>query len=318
MGREVVMPKLGMTMEKGKIVKWHAAIGDMIEKGDCLAEVETDKVTLEIESLHEGFLLKVYAQVGDEVPVNEPIAFIGVQGEEFKRSGIHLFTGVGVKNIFKDSNTHQIKLADGQAVCAEKVLLAVGRKPEMSAYENLGLKTSDKGYIAVDEKMRTSLENVLAIGDITGNVQLAHVASAQGVAAVENLFGSENKMNYDVVPNCIFTYPEIASVGLTEEQGKAKNIPYKTARFPFTASGKALAMGNTKGFVKIIADSRWHEILGVHIIGPEAANLIAEAALAMKLESTAQELARTIHAHPTLSEALMEAALDLEGEAIHL
>jgi dihydrolipoamide dehydrogenase len=272
-------------------------------------------------------LASVFAAFGVEVSIIEimPTILPMVDGEvvkviqdEFSRRGIKLLTGVGVKKILKTSVGHQLVLGDGRTVNAEKILMAVGRKPNRGAFENLGLKVSKEGYLVVNDKMQTSEENILAVGDITGKMQLAHVASAQGVVAVENLFGKEARIDYDLVPNCIFTYPEVAFVGMTEEQAKAKKIPYKAFKFPFAASGKALAIGNTKGFVKIIADSRWHEILGVHIVGPEAANLIAEAVVAMKLEATTEELARTIHAHPTLSEAIMEAALGINDQAIHI
>jgi dihydrolipoamide dehydrogenase len=238
--------------------------------------------------------------------------------QEFAGKGISIFTGAGVEKIVKTGDMHRLILTDGREVEAEQVLMAVGRRPESQAYRSLGLKLDAKGYIDVNDRMETSLKNVYAIGDITGKIQLAHVASAQGLVAVENIFGKPGTMDYDVIPNCVFTHPQVAFVGLTEKQIKNKKIPYKVFRFPFYASGKALALGYTKGFVKIIADSRWDEILGVHIIGPGATDLIAEAAVAMKLEATAAELARTIHAHPTLSEAIMEAAAGIHDEAIHI
>ena len=240
-----------------------------------------------------------------------------VQGEFVKR-GIKIYTSSSISKITKNAGMNQIILSDGKVIEAEKILMAVGRAPSISVFESLGLKVNQRGYIQVNSKMETSIPNILAIGDITGNIQLAHVASAEGLVAVENLFGEKGEMSYDVVPSCIFTYPEIASVGMTQKQVEEKKIPYKTSKFPFYASGKALAIGETKGFVKIISDSRWDEILGVHIVGPDAADLIMEAVVAMKLEGTAQELAHTIHPHPTLSETIMEAAEGLVGRAIHI
>lgn len=236
--------------------------------------------------------------------------------EELIKSGIKVYTDTGVNKIKKHKNINQLILSNNQIVETQRVLLAVGRKPENYVFSDLNLKINNKGYIKVNEKMQTSQKNIYAIGDVTGEIQLAHVASMQGIVAVENLFGEERVMEYNAVPNCIFTYPEIASVGLTEEE--IKNTPYKVSKFPFAGNGKALAIGNTKGFVKIISDSRWDEILGVHIIGPSAADLIAEAALAIKLEATTEELVNTIHAHPTLSEAIMEAAEGIFGKAIHI
>jgi len=243
---------------------------------------------------------------------------VKVVQDEFTRRGIKLYTGIGVNKICKSGANYQIILSDGKTVETEKILMAVGRKPDDSAFISLGLKVNEKGYIEVNDRMETSIKNVLAIGDITGKIQLAHVASAQGIAAVENLFGKENHMSYDVVPSCIFTNPEVAYVGMTEKQVKEKNIPYKVFKFPFYVSGKALALGDTRGFVKIIADSRWDEILGVHIVGPEAINIITEAVVAMKMEATVEDLAYTIHPHPTLSEAIMEASEGIIGKATHI
>ncbi|SHM83488.1 Pyridine nucleotide-disulphide oxidoreductase [Caldanaerovirga acetigignens] len=166
--------------------------------------------------------------------------------------------------------------------------------------------------------MRTNVEGVYAIGDITGRYQLAHVASHQGIVAAANATGENKVMDYRAVPSCIFTSPEVAYVGLTEKEAREiYGDGIKIGRFPFIASGRALTLGETEGFVKIIADFKWNEILGVHIIGQGATELIAEAVLAIKLECTAEELADTIHAHPTLSETVMEASFDLLGMPIH-
>lgn len=243
---------------------------------------------------------------------------VAVIEEEFGQQGIKLINGVQISRIEKSGERNKIILADNNIVEAELVMMAVGRKPQTAAYSDLSLNLDEKGYIEVNEKMQTSMKNVYAIGDITGKIQLAHVASAQGMIAAENSCGKESKMEYEAIPNCVFTHPQAAFVGLTEKQAKKQQIPFITFKFPFYANGKALALGDTKGFVKIIADKRWDEIIGVHIVGPNATDLIAEAAVAMKLEATAEELARTIHAHPTLSETLMEAAGGIHGEAIHI
>jgi len=157
--------------------------------------------------------------------------------------------------------------------------------------------------------MQTGIGNIYAIGDVTNKIQLAHVASAQGIAAVEHIMGKEIEMDYTVVPNCIFTYPEVSSVGITGQLAAEQGIAVKTGKFPFMATGRALAAGQAEGFVKI---------LGATIVGPHAADLIAEAALAMKLGATAEQLAGTIHAHPTLAEAVMEAAEAVHGLSIHI
>ena len=181
-----------------------------------------------------------------------------------------------------------------------------------------GVKTNERGWIPVDEYCRTNVPGIYAIGDIGGRIWLAHLASAMGICAVENICGNSNEFSYDLVPGCIFTKPEIGMLGLTEEQCKEQNINYKVGKFPFAALGKAMAINETDGFCKIIADAETDQVLGIHIIGPHATDLIAEAGPAMLLEITARELGRAIHAHPTLGEAMMEAAHAVHGESAHI
>ncbi len=191
----------------------------------------------------------------------------------------------------------------------DKVLVAVGRRPD---YESLGLKEIDiqveKGKILVNGKMETSIPNIYAIGDVTGGILLAHVASTEGTVAAVNAMGGQKHMNYSVVPSCIYTSPELASVGLSEEQAISQGMEIVIGKSQFIGSGKALAMGENKGLVKIIAEAGSGKILGVHILGPQATSLISEAALAIKLGATVEDVADTIHAHPSLPETLMEAA----------
>jgi len=201
-------------------------------------------------------------------------------------------------------------------IVTEEVLFT-DRAPNI---KNLGLETTgvrvDKGRIVVDNEMKTNVPDVYAAGDITGG-WLAHVAFAEGVVAAENAMGLRSTIDYNVIPRCTFTNPEVASVGLTEEQAKARGYSVRLGRFPFLANGRALTLREHEGFVKIIADDKSGEILGVHIIGPRATDLISEAALAMKLEATVEEIANTIHPHPTLAETLREAALDAAGKPLH-
>ncbi len=201
-----------------------------------------------------------------------------------------------------------------QEIQVDKVLVAVGRRPD---YEDLGLEEIDiqveKGKITVNSKMETSIPNIYAIGDVTGGILLAHVASAEGTVAAVNAMGRQKKMNYRVVPSCIYTSPELASVGITEEQAKSAGIQVVIGKSQFVGSGKALAMGENKGLVKIVAEAGSGKILGVHILGPQATSLISEAALAIKLGATVDDIADTIHAHPSLPETLMEAAEQAVG-----
>ena len=203
------------------------------------------------------------------------------------------------------------------AVETVKEILMRNLKTEGLEIGSIGVKT-ERNRIVVDESFETSVKGVYAIGDVTGGVQLAHAASAQGVAAAERMMGTESRMNFSIIPACIYTHPEIASVGMTERQAKDAGISYNIGKFPFRANGKALAMGQGEGFVKIIADKKYGEIFGVHIIGPRATDMIGEMAVAMKLEGTAEDIGATIHAHPTLSEAIMEAAHDCAGHAVHM
>ena len=202
---------------------------------------------------------------------------------------------------------------------AEKVLVAIGRKANTASLnlEAGGLK-NDRGRIIVNEKMETSVSGVYAIGDcVLGYAQLAHTASAMGEVAAENIMGLSAIYDESTNPTCVYIEPEAASVGLTEEQAKAKGIDYKVGRFPMSANGKALILNGGEGLVKIIAGAKYGEVLGMHIIGPRATDLIAEGALAIRLEATVDELISTIHSHPTVTETLREAALNVEKRAIH-
>ena len=209
--------------------------------------------------------------------------------------------------------------ADGKqgTISAETLLVAVGRRPYT---EGLGLENTriqvDRGYIKVDEYMRAAEPNVYAIGDVIPTPWLAHVASKEGCLAAEHIAGrNPQPINYDHVPNCTYCEPEIGSVGLSEAKARERGYQVKVGKFPFSALGKAMILGETEGFVKVVTDAKYDEVLGVHIIGPHATDLLAEACVAMGLEATAEELGHIMHAHPTLSEALMEAAEAVHGMA---
>ncbi|MDR0584722.1 MAG: dihydrolipoyl dehydrogenase [Treponema sp.] len=205
-----------------------------------------------------------------------------------------------------------------QEASGSMVIMAVGRKP---LTKNLGLESANiaavKGFVTVDEYLRANVPNIYAIGDITGKVQLAHVASAQGMVAASNIAGKNIKMRYDIIPACVYTNPEAASVGMTEAAVKAAGLPYKTGSFPAIANGRSLIMHSTEGFVKMLTHKETGEILGAHIVAPRATDLIGEIAAAMRAEATIEELADTIHAHPTVNEMIMEAAHDVEGLCCH-
>ncbi|MBU4511065.1 dihydrolipoyl dehydrogenase [bacterium] len=254
------------------------------------------------------------------LPIDEEIARRLTQ--ILKRKGIEILTDCKVKEIKKNHQNLEVLVSatDGEKrLETEKVLLAAGRVPELGNIDvqRLGIEL-DRGAIKVDKKMRTNIPGIYAVGDVVGRIMLAHVASREGIVAVENISGKEVLMDYKVVPNCVFSMPEVASVGLTEEEARKENDNIKVSKFPFMANGKALGMGETEGMVKIIADADTFELLGVHILGVHASDLITEGALALSMEATAEEIINTIHAHPTLAEAIAEAAEGIVGKPIHL
>jgi dihydrolipoamide dehydrogenase len=241
-------------------------------------------------------------------------------GKSLKRQGINVYTGVKLQEIGRGQDKEiSARLSSGDELKADMVLVAVGRVPDTGNIGAEGLNLLDeKGFIRVDEKMRTSSAGIYAVGDAVGGMLLAHKASEEGVVAAENALGLDAKMDYGIIPRCIFTQPEIACVGVSEETARAEGKELKIGRFPFSALGKARASGETEGMVKIISDAATDEIFGIHIVGAGATDLIGEAALAMKLEATAEDIAGTIHPHPTFGEALKEASLAVDGKAIHI
>jgi len=271
----------------------------------------------------------IFHALGTKVTVLEmlPTLLPTVDGElarryksHLQRGGVEVHLRARVEEIRPKGDGLAVRVTDsGEEIEAEKVLVATGRVPytEGLGLEELGIKRAG-GAIAVDEHMATNVPGVYAIGDVTGGAMLAHVASRQGEVAVENILGHPVAMDYRAVPNCVFTLPEIAGVGLTEEEARAEGLDYKVARFPFSASGRALTIGETTGLVKLIYERGSGKVLGMHIMGPHASDLIAEGALAIQMGATARDIAETIHAHPTLPEAIMEAAKAAAfGQAIH-
>lgn len=239
---------------------------------------------------------------------------------EFKKKKIKLLTGVGVVKVEERTDGMRAVLSDGKEITAEKILVSIGRSlnSEGLGLEATGIEKGPKGRIIVNEKMETNIENIYAVGDVTGGMLLAHKASREGIVAASNACGRETRIDYSVVPAAIFTSPEIASVGLREHEAVEKGEKIRTGRFFFRALAKAHAMGEISGFFKIIADADTDRIIGAHIMGPHASDLIHEVAVAMKAGLKVRDIADTIHAHPTLSEGILEAAEDVHGEAIHL
>ncbi|MCX5905099.1 MAG: dihydrolipoyl dehydrogenase [Proteobacteria bacterium] len=235
-----------------------------------------------------------------------------------QKEGIEIFTSTTVSKIEAKGDKKLVSFGDKQKE-VDLVLVAVGRAPYT---EGLGLDkvgvAMEKGFVKVNEYLETSVAGIYAIGDAIGNYMLAHVATAEGETAAQNVLGHKHKMSYRSVPRAVYTNPEVASVGMSEKEAKAKYGDVQIGRFPFVGCGKALVINETGGLVKIIADKKYGEVLGVAILGPHATDLINEAALAIQMEATFEEMAHTIHAHPTIAESIMEAALDVDAKAIHM
>jgi dihydrolipoamide dehydrogenase len=235
-----------------------------------------------------------------------------------KLNKVEIITSAKVIEI---KNSEVVYEKDGKTLSAsgEKVLLSVGRTPNTDPNELDRLKIDhQKGRITTDERMCTSVEGIYAVGDVNGKYMLAHVASEEGITAVENIFGKDVKMSYRTIPQCIYSHPEIAWVGITEREAREKGLEISSGKFPISANGKSIAEGETLGFIKVIVDKKYNELLGIHMVCSHATDMISEGTFAISLEATAEDIVRTMHPHPTVSEALMEAASLSVGKAIHL
>jgi len=269
----------------------------------------------------------IFAQLGVRVTVVEMLerllpnldADVAAEiAKALKKRKVKVFTGTKMEGLEAGSGGVKATLSNGSTVEADLALVCVGRRllSDGLGLEAAGVKVED-GAIAVDEHCETSAAGVYAIGDVTGKLLLAHVASAQGIVAAEHAAGLEARMDYRCVPAAVFSSPEVGTVGLTEAQAAAGGRKVRSAKFPLQALGRAVAMGETAGFAKLVADEATGQVLGVHLVGPHASDVVAEGALAVALEATVRELAHGIHAHPTLPEAVMEAARAWLGQAIH-
>jgi len=307
--------------------------GERILNSDHVLELKKVPATLAV--LGAGAVgtefASIYTSFGTKVTLIEMLPrVLPIEDEEvsaelqkaLRKRGIEVMTGTKLQSAEKTDGGVRLKLEGGKkdTVEAEMLLVAIGRKP---VTENLGLEALgielERGYVKVNAQMQTAVPHIYAIGDVINTPWLAHVASAEGILAAEHMAGQAVKpINYDRVPSCTYCEPEVASVGLTEAKARERGYDVQTGKFPFTALGKARILGKTAGFVKVVRDKKYDEILGIHIIGVQATDLIAEACVALQMEGTDEELLRTMHAHPTLSEAVMEAAHAAHGAAIHI
>jgi len=276
----------------------------------------------------------VWARLGAEVTVIEYLDRItpGMDGEVAKafqkileKQGMTFRLGTKVTGA--ETLKTKVKLSvepaaggDAETIECDTVLVSIGRRPytDQLGLEEVGVTTNDRGFVEIDAHFQTSVEGIYAIGDCVPGPMLAHKAEDEGVAAAEIIAGESGHVNYDVIPGIVYTWPEVASVGKTEEQLKEDGIAYKVGKFPFSANGRARAANDTDGFVKLLADAKTDRILGAHILGPDAGTLIHEIVVGMEFGASAEDIARTCHGHPTLSEAVKEAALATAGRTIHI
>ena len=304
----------------------------------------TSKEALEIESIPDKFgviggsfigceMADVYHALGSEVTIVEMLPSLMATADEevsatigraMKKKGITLKLSTKVKEARISGNAVDVTVEDingkSETLQFDRVLAAIGMKPNSNnlGLEKIGVTTDKKGFITVDNKMRTSVGNIFAIGDVVGGALLAHKASHEGIVAADVAAGKPAAVDFEHVPYAVFTDPEISAIGLTEQRAKEKGIKYKVGKFPFRALGKAIGMEKIDGFVKVIADAETDELLGMHIIGPHASDLIAEAVAVMAFNGTSEDVASLIHIHPTMTEAIGEAALNVFKRAIHI
>ncbi len=262
----------------------------------------------------------IFRQFGSEITIVEMMErLLPTEDEEiskkieqiFKRKGIKICTGTKVEKI----ENNNVTLSSGDTVSGEKVLVSIGRVPNSEGLD--GITRDNKGWIKVDENFRTNVKNIYAAGDVIGGILLAHVASREGICAVEAMVGRNTGIDYNVIPSCIFTSPEIASVGMTEAKARADGLDVKARKFLFSAIGKAHVSGETEGFIKLVVDNKTDKILGAQLIGPHVTELVAEISPCIQFNITSEKLASVIHAHPTLSEAIQEVSEAVHNKAIH-
>ena len=319
----------GITIDRKRIITSDEAIG-LKEIPKSIAIMGCGAVGVEFASIFHRFGsdVTIFELLPHLVPVEDEAVSVELE-KSFRKQGITAHTGAKVTSALVNGEGVDLEatLADGktQKIRADYLLMAIGRGPVTTGLdaERIGLRM-EKGYILVDSAYRTNVPGISAIGDVItlgkpGHPQLAHVSSAEGILTAERIAGQEIKpLNYDHVPGCTYCDPEIGSVGLTEREAKARGYDVRIGTFPFGVLGRAKMAGETEGFVKIVAEKKYDEILGVHMIGLRSTELVAEATVALRLESTVEELIRTIHAHPTMAEAVGEAAHAAHGAAIHI
>ena len=320
-----VTPLPGVEIDEKQVVSSTGAL-ELSKVPEHLVVIGAGVIGLELGSVWHrlGSSVTVVEYLDRVLPTND--GEISKQAQRiFEKQGIEFKLGTkvtGAKLAKKDVTLSLEPAAGGDAseLKADVVLVAIGRRPYTTnlGLENVGVTLDKRGFVQVDHHFQTNVPGIYAIGDVIGGAMLAHKAEDEGVALAEILAGQAGHVNYNAIPGVVYTWPEVAAVGKSEEQLKADGVEYKVGKFPFTANSRARANGDTDGFVKILADAKTDEVLGCHIIGPSAGDLIGEVVLGMEFRAAAEDIARTCHAHPGLAEAVKEAALGVAGRAIHL
>jgi len=314
----------GVELDGEKVVDYEAAILRKDLPGSAVI-IGGGAIGVEFATIWNAYGVEVtVVEMLDHLLPAEPDV-VGKEIEKaYQKRGIKVMTKSKVKGVTaaKKGTKVTVETGDGEEVLeAGLTLVAIGFKPntEGLGLEDVGVKLTDRGNIEIDERMATSVDGIWAIGDVTGKLLLAHVASAMGIVAAENIAGVETvTLDYDMMPRATYSHPQTASFGYSEAKAKELGYDVSVGEFPFQANGKALGLGDSQGFVRIVSDKKYGEILGAQMVGPDVSELLPELTLAQRFELTTREIARNVHAHPTLSETLMEAAEAAEGEAIHI
>jgi dihydrolipoamide dehydrogenase len=316
------MPLPGIEIDERRIVSSTGALA-LDRVPNWLTVIGGGYIGLELGSVWQRLGAKVtVVEVLDHIVPNMDRELGAALQRVLTRSGLEFKLGTKVVGVREGRDGLDLELegAERKTLAADVVLVSIGRRPytEGLGLEAVGIARDELGRVVVDDRFATNIAGIYAIGDVIRGPMLAHKAEEEGIALAERLAGQKATVDYDAIPVVIYTWPEVASVGRTEEELKAAAISYRVGKFPFTANPRARTNGYTEGFVKILAESETDRVLGVHIIGPDAGTLIAEAVLAKEFGASAEDIARTCHAHPTLSEALKEAALAVDGRAVHI
>jgi dihydrolipoamide dehydrogenase len=317
------LPQVGLELNKKTVISSDEAL--LLEKAPkSMAVIGAGAVGCELADVFHAFGTEVtLLEVMPNILPLEDAEVSATLARVFKKRGLNVIAGAKIGNVKVGKDSVAMSVESGGAksdLKVDVVLVAAGRAPvvEDIGLKEAGVQLTEQGFIKIDEQFRTSAKNVFAIGDVAGPPMLAHKGSREGVALAEQLAGKPaHPVNYGNIPNATYCHPEVASIGLTEQQCKDKKLEYKVGRFPFSANGRARTSGETDGFVKIIRDVKYGEILGAHIIGPHATEIIHELVVARENEFTVEEVDLAVHAHPTLAEAVAEATLDSLGRMIH-